>query len=236
MKPKGETKMFFNQDSTCVLKAQLANAVAVSQLEVCVTYKDNTDVYHPEKIVATTGTTAVTLLDAPASGVINLVELIKIYNPDTQENTVQILANNTVIFTCAVGAGQSAILSPEGINIGLGYTPASTDLNNLTTSGKAFAANAAMPSDTAIYLTLGASNSNYTAPADGWFHLNKKANADGQYLYLACGLLQVGGAYVRNGYGYGLSIPAKKNDVLNVFYNLGGTTDCFRFVYAQGEV
>src|SRR5512133_2434353 len=100
--------MFFNQDSTVVLKAQLANAVATSQLEVSVTYRDNTDAYHPDKIVQTTGTTAVTLLDAPSSGVINIVELIKIYNPDTQSNTVQILANSTVIFTCSVGAGQSA--------------------------------------------------------------------------------------------------------------------------------
>ncbi len=64
-----------------------------------VTYKDNTDVYHPDAVVATNNTTAVTLLDAPSEGVVNIVELIKVYNPDTQANTVQILANDTVIYT-----------------------------------------------------------------------------------------------------------------------------------------
>lgn len=229
--------MFFNQDSTCELKAKLANAIATSQLEISVTYKDNTDAYHPDKIVQTTGTTAVTLLDAPSEGVINIVELIKIYNPDTQSNTVQILANNTVIFTCALGAGQSAVLSMEGINLGLGYTPASIDLNNLTTAGKAVAANASMPSSSYISLTLGASGSTYTAPANGYLTISKLANAGGQYIYF------VGSTGISNGMvGYcndfvvNTSIPVAKNQTISYSYNLGGATTYFRFVYAQGEV
>lgn len=230
--------MFFNQDSTVVLKAQLANAVATSQLEVSVTYKDNTDAYHPDKIVTTTGTTAVTLLEAPANGVINLVELIKIYNPDTQSNTVQILANNTVIFTCALGAGQSAVLSMEGINIGLGYTPASTDLNNLTSAGKTVAANASMPSNTYISLTLGASGSTYTAPADGYCTISKKSSAAGQYLYIFTASNGISTFVNAPGSGYDIDgyIPVRKNDVVGYNYNLGGTTTRFNFVYAQGEV
>ncbi len=112
--------MFFNQDSTCVLKAKLTDAVATSQLKISVTYRDNTDNYHQDAIVSTNGAIAVTLLAAPVGSVVNIVELIKIYNPDTEANTVQILANDDVIYTCTVGANQSVTLSEGGINTGIG--------------------------------------------------------------------------------------------------------------------
>ena len=31
-------------------------------------------------------------------------------------------------------------------------------------------------------------------------------------------------------------IPARKNDIVNIGYNAGGTTTYFRFVYAEGEI
>lgn len=230
--------MFFNQDSTCVLKAQLTNAVATSQLEISVNYKDNTDSYHPEKIVATTGTTAVTLLDAPANGVINLVELIKIYNPDSQTNTVQILANSTVIFTCMIGAGQSAVISPEGFNSS-GYVAANADLSNLTSAGKAVAANMAMPSNSYIDLTLGASGSTYTAPADGYYYLEKTCGGASLYAILrntTAANIAVHYAAVSAPDTIFLLLPVKKNDIMSIQYNVTGTTFYFRFIYAQGEV
>lgn len=122
--------MFFNQDSTCVLKAKLTGAVAASQLKISVTYRDNTDEYQPDAIVSTNGITEVTLLAAPTGSVVNIVELIKIYNPDTQANTVQILANDDVIASCAVGAGQTVILSSEAISNGLGFIPAPLPTTN----------------------------------------------------------------------------------------------------------
>lgn len=231
--------MFFNQDSTVVLKAQLANAVATSQSEISVTYKDNTDAYHPDKIVATNSTTAVTLLDAPASGVINLVELIKIYNPDTQANIVQILANNTVIFTCTVGANQSAILSAEGVSNGLGYIPADSDLSNLTSTGKAKVSNLAMPSNTYIDVALGASGSTYTAPADGYFFMLKGGTAINQNLIIqnsSSGTIRVEGNATAIGTSVGLCVPARKNDTILYIYSLAGPTYYVRFIYAQGEV
>lgn len=43
------------------------------------------------------------------------------------------------------------------------------DLSNITADGKEVIAHNAMPSDTFVELTLGASGATYTAPADGWF-------------------------------------------------------------------
>lgn len=118
--------MFLNQDSSFVLSAQLTNTAA-SQVEISVSYKDNTDTYHPDAIVATNDTTPVVLLSAPSSGVVNLVETVKLYNPDTQAHTVQILASAKVVYTCTVGANQSLVLSEEVTGNGLGYTPLAVD-------------------------------------------------------------------------------------------------------------
>jgi hypothetical protein len=231
--------MFLNQDSTFVLKAKLANAVVASQLEISVTYKDNTDTYHADKVVQTTGTTAVTLLDEPSSGVVNLVELIKIYNPDTQSNTVQILANDTVIFTCTVGANQSAILSESGISNGLGYTPANADLSNLTSTGKKTSSRLSKPSGTFVDLTLPATESSYTAPANGRLHLAKYSTAVGQYV----GLYSLTSAYASpNAYSPGVgyvmqtTIDCKKDDQILIQYTAVGSTFRYRFIYDEGEV
>lgn len=233
--------MFFNQDSTCVLKAKLANSVATSQLGISVTYKDNTGIYHQDAVVATNNTTAVTLLDAPSSGTVNIVELIKIYNPDTQSNTVQILKDNTVIFTCTVGANQSVVLSEQSISNGLGYIPANADLNNLTSDGKSKVSNLAMPSNSYMNLTLGASGSSYILPADGYVMLQKNSTAANQYVAVTnitngmrCGMqngYSPGVAYCMNALAFG-----KQGDTICIEYTAVGSTITFEFIYAQGEV
>lgn len=231
--------MFFNQESGYVLKAQLKSAVSVSQLKISVTYKDNTDNYHQDILTATNNTTAVTLLDEPSSGVVNIVELIKIYNPDTQANTVEILSNDEVFFTCTVGAGESAILSAEGVSNALSYTPANADLSNLTSTGKAKVSNLAMPSSTYTNLTLGASGSTYTAPADGYLFLSKASGYAYEYATLknnSTSDLNVSAQVPSAGGSYSAYIPMKKNDVATYTYSLTGTTWAFKFIYAQGEV
>lgn len=228
--------MFFNQDSTCVLKAKLAGAVATSQLKISVTYRNNIGDYHQDVVATTNGTTEITLLAAPEGAVVNIVELIKIYNPDTQANTVEILANDDVIFTCTVSANQSAILSQEGISNGLGYNPADEDLNNLTSTGKAVVSNLAMPSNYYVNLTLGASGSTYTAPADGYASFCKNSTATSQYLFLQNGSLRSHVMAAGNVTALAVFVPAKKNDQILYQYNVDGTTNWFRFVYAQGEV
>lgn len=119
--------MFLKQDSSFILQAQLTGTVASSQVEISVTYKDNTNNDYSDVIVATNNTTAVTLLTAPPTNTVNLVELIKIYNPDIQANTIEILAGSTVVYTCTVGAKSSAMISNEGVSNGLGFIPLAVD-------------------------------------------------------------------------------------------------------------
>lgn len=105
--------MFLNQDSNFVLRAKLTNAAATSQAMISVSYHDNTDTYHPDAIVSTNDTTPVVLLAAPSGGLVNIVETIKIYNPDSKANTVEILAGDTVIYACSIGSKESLVLSEE---------------------------------------------------------------------------------------------------------------------------
>jgi hypothetical protein len=233
--------MFFNQDSTVVLKAKLANAVAVSQLKISVTYRDNTGDYHQDVVMTTNGTTVITLLTAPIGGVVNIVELIKICNPDTQANTVEILANDDMVFTCTVGAGQSAILSELGTSNGLGFTPANADLSNLTVTGKSVVSNLPMPSNSYVNLTLLASGSTYTAPADGYVQLSKNATAANQTVWLYHAEqnqeLMSSFAIVPTAQdAVDVWLPVASGHTFKVSYTLGGTTQRFVFVYARGEV
>lgn len=95
-----------------------------------------------------------------------------------------------------------------------------------------------MPTNYYNTLTLGSSGSTYTAPADGWYFLSKKASAVSQYASMinttSAGVsaennAQHGTALIR------LLVPVRKGDKVQINYNLGGTTNAFRFVYVQGS-
>ena len=116
---------------------------------------------------------------------------------------------------------------------------ADVDLVNCTDAGNIVMAKASMPSDTYVDLTLGASGTDYTAPADGWVMFKKTAGASGQYFYII-NISAYGGLYsmipdVPQGYEVGGYVPVKKGDTFRILYNLSGTTNMFRFFYAQGS-
>lgn len=83
-------------------------------------------------------------------------------------------------------------------------------------------------------LTLGASDTEYTAPADGWFAINKTAGSANLYLTMAnqSNNMQAGNVYASSGQ-FRCYIPAKKGDKVVVYYSMTGTTNMFRFIYAQ---
>lgn len=112
------------------------------------------------------------------------------------------------------------------------------DATNLNTDGKSLIAGMAMPSNKYIDLTLGATGTEYIAPANGWFVLDRKANNDAQYLsllnismWLRSSLRSSATQYD----GYSIYIPCKKGDVVSASYTFGGATNYFRFIYAQGS-
>jgi hypothetical protein len=95
----------------------------------------------------------------------------------------------------------------------------------------------AMPSGKKVDLTLGASGTTYTAPANGWMYLSKLTGGDNQYATLNN---STKGYTSGNGiYGQGSAIycflPVQKGDIVIANYTASGTTSTFKFIYAEGE-
>lgn len=117
------------------------------------------------------------------------------------------------------------------------------DLNQLNTNeqGLEYVSGLSMPSDRYINLTLGANNTEYTAPANGYYCISQNVTQD-KYLRL-CVMLN-GMEY----YAFRLTakssniwgdyiLPVKKGDIVKLQYSgiTGSTNAFFRFIYAQGE-
>lgn len=96
-----------------------------------------------------------------------------------------------------------------------------------------------MPSDKYIDLELGSSGTTYTAPANGWFYLNKVVGGDWYYAELSVvkdgkTLFYIFADAYRTSPA-SIMIPVKKGDTVVVKYNATGATNHFRFIYAEGE-
>ena len=106
-------------------------------------------------------------------------------------------------------------------------------LANKTNSVEAAAAS--MPSSRYIDLTLGASGSTYTAPANGYVVLRKATTQVSQFIEY-----DSDGIYINSWTPYATANLAfcqaiKKGSVFKIGYNAGGSTLIFRFIYAEGE-
>lgn len=87
-----------------------------------------------------------------------------------------------------------------------------------------------------IGLTLGASDTSYTAPTAGYIWFAKVATAAGQYIQLITP--QMYNQVYANFVNQSLTIwsPIKKGETFNVRYNANGTTEHFEFIKAVGDV
>ena len=130
---------------------------------------------------------------------------------------------------------QDASLINAGAVLGQLSNKADIDASNFNADGKSLLSGLGMPSNRYIDLTLGASGSTYTAPANGWFVFGRKTTNPA-----GCGLSNkttgIGCSYVveRNWTMYA-NVPAKKGDVVSITYWQGDSTTIFRFIYAEGE-
>ena len=113
------------------------------------------------------------------------------------------------------------------------------DLNaaNLSTAGKSLISGLGMPSNRYIDLTLGANDTTYVAPANGWFVFRKSANAANQYVVLTNKSNQMRDNPIASFSTAQCAavLPVKKGDEVTVLYTAAGVTNYFRFVYAEGE-
>lgn len=113
---------------------------------------------------------------------------------------------------------------------------ADTNLGNLSAAGKDLASGLGMPSSRYIDLTLGASDSTYTAPANGFITLRYNTNANFSYCHLYNDLTGYGTTevYALNGLG-GMyqSIEVRGGSQFSIAYS-GLEILIFRFIYAEG--
>ena len=99
---------------------------------------------------------------------------------------------------------------------------------------KQYATGASFPSDRSIDLTVGASGSTYTAPADGYFLLNKNG-INGQYVVVVNAVNHVGfRTIVADNTNTGAWTMAKKGEQVIIYYNCSGEINFWRFIYATG--
>ena len=119
-----------------------------------------------------------------------------------------------------------------------------TDLNgkldkdtlNINDTGKINMAGMGMPSDTYEELTLGATETTYTAPANGYFSIDKSATAAGQkFIFYSSASFGISSTSVNNNDEVRLIVPVKKGDSVKVVYTVAGSTWHFRFHYAVGS-
>ena len=117
------------------------------------------------------------------------------------------------------------------------FTPAKT-VQAIDRNDGNFLSAQSMPSSKYINLTLGSSDTTYTAPANGWFCVETRvSNQTGSYQ----GTLRnetCGGWLPLGGYSYfrgGGFLPVRKGDIVKLYREDKLTFILFRFVYADGE-
>lgn len=90
-------------------------------------------------------------------------------------------------------------------------------------------------------LELKASGSTYTAPANGWFWIQKLSSSTGQFLTPVIKDSNGNIKYTLTsqptaaGYDAEILAPVSKGDVISIGYSVGGATQSFRFIYAKSN-
>lgn len=130
---------------------------------------------------------------------------------------------------------QDASLINAGAVLGQLSNKADIDASNFNASGKSLLSGLGMPGSRYIDLTLGASESRYTAPANGYFLIMcsglsyidmYKPTADG---FGKNDKIEDSGYFIRR------FVPVLKGETIIIFYTGTPVNSSFRFVYAEGE-
>ena len=119
---------------------------------------------------------------------------------------------------------------------------ANCSLSNLTAGGKSLASCLPMPSNRYIDLTIQASGTTYTAPANGWVIFRALANTNESRMSLDKKIdtetIPFTNIMVSNGLYGGVFMPVKKDDVFGIGYigfNITAPYSVLRFFYAEGN-
>ena len=138
---------------------------------------------------------------------------------------------NTFRFTYAQGNGSLYYYVGDTLQNAQLINVARIEETLVTKTNKVQAAEASMPSSRYIDLTLGASGSTYTAPANGWFCLIGPTGSSTAG-YIGTNSLMGATSSGSNSYGLNIVLPVKKDDTVKIYYT---SAETLRFIYAQGE-
>jgi len=142
-----------------------------------------------------------------------------VYTPSTQTWSQ---TGNCLIGTVTMSSGKVASLNTKQVFHAVDY------------SDTEYIAHQAMPSDRYVDLTLGNDNDPLTAPADGYYMLNKTSGAAGERVGF---LGRVATSVYSNAASETLIayIPVSKGETVRVRFTATGATNGFRFIYANGS-
>lgn len=176
------------------------------------------------------------LATGSAGSVGNTINIDASRSSSTYQNNapVQQRATQMYLYFYVGNFSQSAIEQTAGLNSSLFNGKVDLNLSNINPSNtaKSYFANLAMPSDTYEDLTIPASDTPFTVPADGYIY----AKAMSGFIYLT----NVTGSELKtmNQLGSGIEgdiyLPVSKGDTVKFFYT-GGTVSLLRFIYSNGS-
>lgn len=130
---------------------------------------------------------------------------------------------------------QTAIEQTAGLNSELFNGKADVSASNFNSQGKSLISGLGMPSNRYIYLTLGASGSFYTAPANGWLHIAWNGTNNDGYCSLDSFSTNKLSCDVHSDVNYATNTLAVKKGTVVVMYYRNLTVRRFVFIYAEGE-
>ena len=142
-----------------------------------------------------------------------------------------------IVGSCRVEGGKITQFQVDTVD-----SVVNSNASNFSQAGRSYLSGLGMPSGRYIDLTLGASGSTYTAPANGYFVLWSSLNNDQYNRYIAIHKLNqstAGSSFayeaiVPNNYQIPLAAPVKQGEIIKIYYTIG--TAMFRFYYAEGEI
>lgn len=135
---------------------------------------------------------------------------------------------------------QTAIEQTAGLNAELFNNKADLNLANVNDHAKTLISGMGMPSDTRVALTLGASGTSYTAPANGWVCARVYSSNSGQQFFVR-GEIPGGGEYgyrlysSASGQWLTAMLPVKKGTTFNIYYGTPTAKSYLYFQYAVGS-
>lgn len=155
--------------------------------------------------------------------------------PNAVKKLLYICVGNTTNYegmTEVVNQGMEIL---EQVNQGL-EARVNLDATNLSNDGKKIVSNLSFPSNKSINLTLGASGTKYTAPANGWVFIQLTGTSTAYNLGVLVGdsLMGFGQTGTFNGFDIGYTFPVTKGMTFAITY-ANVSKKFFKFIYAQGS-